>query len=79
MPGTKTTRRRRKGRGEGRADSVYTPEGVMRSFGLGKMSLLEARRSGMVKMYHRGGRGFYHGKEIIDWILAGPTKLNRDV
>ena len=68
----KSKRRVRKVLGEGRPDSIYTVEGVMRAFGMGRNELDIARQSGMVKTYPRGRRAYYRGFEIIEWIVNGP-------
>lgn len=51
-------------------DGLYTTEGCMRFAGLGRMSLLDARASKLVKPLHVGNRAYYRGRELIEWILS---------
>lgn len=52
------------------AQSLYTTEGCLRYAGLGRESLLEARRSGIVKPIPCGKRVYYAGEELIQWIKS---------
>lgn len=58
----------------GRIDpqSLYTSEGCMRHFGLGRELLLEARKSGMVDPIPIGRRLFYVGHELVAWAKTLP-------
>lgn len=56
----------------GRIDpgAVYTTEGCMRYGGIGRESLFQARKSGMVKPIEVGKRVYYGGDELIAWIRS---------
>jgi hypothetical protein len=47
---------------------MYTTEGCMRYAGIGRMSLIEARASGIVKPIPVGNRIYYRGSDLIAWI-----------
>lgn len=52
------------------ATAIYTPEGCMRYAGLGRESLLQARKSGIVEPIPHGRRVYYAGDELIAWIKS---------
>lgn len=51
-------------------ERLYTPEGAMRHAGLGRESLLQARKSGMVVPIELGRRVYYSGDQLIRWIKS---------
>jgi hypothetical protein len=52
------------------AASLYTTEGCLRYAGLGRETLLQARKSGLVKPIELGRRMYYCGDELIAWIKS---------
>lgn len=73
MP-AKGTYRHRKVRGELYPGGLLTVDAVMRSIGIGREQLGEARRAGVVKAYMCGGTAYYRSEEIIAWILQGGSR-----
>lgn len=67
---SKPKRKRMRVTGVGFDGQMLTREGVMRVFGLGAMSLMEARKTGIVKALMLSGRAYYRSSEIIRWIEA---------
>jgi hypothetical protein len=53
--------------------AVYTTEGCLRYAGLGRESLLLARKSGLVTPIEVGKRVYYGGDELIAWIKSQKT------
>jgi len=51
-------------------ERLYTREGVLRAAGIGDESLLEAKKSGMVKAIRCGTRVYFSGDELIAWIKS---------
>lgn len=49
-------------------ERLYTKEGCMKAAGIGRKTLLEAKRSGMVKAIAAGERVYFRGSELIAWI-----------
>jgi hypothetical protein len=49
-------------------ERIYTKEGVMRFAGMGRKTLLEAKKSGIVKAIPAGERVYFKGSELIAWI-----------
>lgn len=52
------------------ATAVYTTEGCMRYAGLGRESLSQARKSGLVEPIEHGRRVYYGGDQLIAWIKS---------
>lgn len=68
---TKTKRRvRRVTDGYINPECLYTSEGCMTQFGLGRESLDEARQSGIVKPIEHGRRLYWLGEELIAWLKS---------
>ena len=64
-----------------RRSNAAAREGVLRVFGLGAMSLMEARKSGIVKPLMACNRAYYRASELIAWIesiAAKSTKARRN-
>lgn len=55
-------------------NAMYTAQGCKNWFGLGRYSLAEARRSGVVKPIELGGKLYYEGSELIEWIRQSGTR-----
>jgi hypothetical protein len=49
-------------------ERLYTKEGCMKAAGIGRKTLLEAKRSGIVKAIPAGERVYFRGSELIAWI-----------
>jgi hypothetical protein len=71
-PSTNGKKRREVRRVIGKLDpkALYTREGCMRFFGIGSNSLIDARKSGIVKPVRLGKRQFYRGDQLKKWILT---------
>ncbi len=50
-------------------ERLYTADALGR-IGIGRVQLMEARRSGLVKPVEAGHRMWYVGAEVIEWILS---------
>lgn len=59
-----------------RPDSIYTVEGVLRAAGIGRETLSEARRSGIVKPIEIGKRVYYRGEQLIAWIESQASSVD---
>ena len=55
-------------------ERVYTEEGMLKTAGIGRTQLVEARRQGFLLAKARGKRLYYTGAEIIRYILAGEDR-----
>lgn len=51
---------------------IYSTEGLKRAAGLGRFTIAEARRSGIVKPRVVGKKLFYLGSEVCQWIKEQP-------
>lgn len=57
--------------GEIYPDGMYTIERVMELIGLGRESLYEGMKVGVIQRYFFGHRVYVEGSDVIAWIKSG--------
>lgn len=69
---------RRRPRGVLAPGQLLTADACMTEAGIGRDSLSEARKSGMVVPIEKAGRRYYKTEELIAWILQTGKRVTQE-